>query len=281
MTPIHDQSYRRYQGTRQALGRGWLVIMWAGIRAMLSRRAFVALQIIAWVPFVVRAVQIYVVTNYPQASSVLPVDARMFHSFVDQQGVFVFFVTIYAGAGLIANDRRANALQIYLSKPLMRVEYIGGKLGVLVFYLLEITLVPGLLLLVLQILFSGSFEFIRGNLFLIPAVTLASLIRVFVSAFTMLALSSLSKSSRYVAILYAGAIFFTEALFGVLRVIEGSTRVGWISITANIDQVTDAIFRIGPRYQVPVIVSILVLTGLVVVSISVLERRVRGVEVVS
>ena len=35
-------------------------------------------------------------------------------------------------AGLIANDRRANALQIYLSKPLMRMEYIGGKLGILV-----------------------------------------------------------------------------------------------------------------------------------------------------
>ncbi len=279
--PIHDQSYRRYQGTRQALGRGWLVIMRSGIRAMLSRRAFVALQIIAWAPFVVRAVQMYFVTNYPQASSLLPVDARMFHSFVDQQGTFVFFVTIYAGAGLIANDRRANALQIYLSKPLMRIEYIGGKLGVLVFYLLEVTLVPGLLLLLLQILFSGSFEFIRGNLFLIPAVTLASLIRVFVSSFTMLALSSLSKSSRYVAILYAGTILFTDALFGVLRIIVGSTRVGWISITANIDQVTDAIFRTTPRYEVPILVSVVVLTGVVVVSISVIERRVRGVEVVS
>jgi len=279
--PIHDQSYRRYQGTRQALGRGWLVIMRTGIRAMLSRRAFVGLQIIAWAPFIVRAVQMYFVTNYPQASSLLPVDARMFHSFVDQQAVFVFFVTIYAGAGLIANDRRANALQIYLSKPLMRVEYIGGKLGVLIFYLLEITLLPGLLLLLLQVLFSGSFAFIRDNLFLIPAVTLASLLRVFVSAFTMLALSSLSKSSRYVAILYAGAIFFTDALFGVLRIIMGSTRVGWVSITANIDQVTDVIFRGTPRYQVPVIVSILVLLGLIVVSISVLERRVRGVEVVS
>jgi hypothetical protein len=281
MTPIHDQSYRRYAGTRRALGHGWLVIMRTGIRAMLSRRAFVALQIIAWAPFLVRAVQMYFVTNYPQASNVLPVDARMFHSFIDQQGVFVFFVTIYAGAGLIANDRRANALQIYLSKPLMRIEYIGGKLGVLVFYLLEITLVPSLLLLLLQILFSGSFAFIRENLFLLPAVTLASLIRVLVSAFTMLALSSLSKSSRYVSILYAGAIFFTEALFGVLRVIVGSTRVGWVSITANIDQVTDVIFRAAPRYEVPVIVSSLVLVGLVALSVSILERRVRGVEVVS
>ena len=34
--------------------------------------------------------------------------------------LFVFFITVYVGAGLIANDRRANALQIYLSKPLTR-----------------------------------------------------------------------------------------------------------------------------------------------------------------
>jgi hypothetical protein len=47
------------------------------------------------------------------------------------------------------------------------------------------------------------------------------------------------------------------------------------------DQVTDAIFRLPPRYDTPVAVSALVLVGLVVVSVSVLERRVRGVEVVS
>ena len=281
MTPIHDQSYRRYQGSRLALGRGWLVIMRQGIRAMLSRKAFVALQVIAWAPFVVRAVQMYFVTNYAQAAALVPVDAAMFHSFIDQQAVFVFFVTIYAGAGLIANDRRANALQIYLSKPLMRTEYIGGKLGVLLFYLLGVTLVPAVLLLVLQILFSGSFDFIRQNLFLIPAVTLGSLVRVLVASVTMLALSSLSKSSRFVAILYAGAIFFTDAVYGVLRVILGSTRVAWVSLGANIDQVTDAIFRVHPRYETPVVLSILVLVGIVTLSISVLERRVRGVEVVS
>jgi hypothetical protein len=150
-----------------------------------------------------------------------------------------------------------------------------------VFYLLEVTLLPAVLLLLMQILFSGSFDFVRHNLFLIPAITLASLLRVFVSAFTMLALSSLSKSSRYVAIMYAGAIFFTEAVFGVLRLIMGSTRVAWVSITANLEQVTDAIFFRTPRYETPVIVALLVLLGLVAVSISVLERRVRGVEVVS
>src|SRR5204863_2991050 len=119
------------------------------------------------------------------------------------------------------------------------------------------------------------------NLFLLPAVTLSSLLRVLVAACTMLALSALSKSSRYVAILYAGVIFFSEALFGVLRIIAGSSRVAWVSISANMEQVNDAIFRITPRYEAPVTVSVLVLAGLIAVSISVLERRVRGVEVVS
>ena len=281
MSPIHDQTYRRYQGTRQALGRGWLVIAKAGIRTMLSRKGFIGLQILAWAPFVVRAVQMYLVTTYPQIRGIVPIDAKLFHDFLNQQGVFVFFVTIYAGAGLIANDRRANALQIYLSKPLGRIEYIGGKFAILAFFLLSVTIVPAFLLLLLQVLFSGSFEFLRANLFLIPAIVLGSLIRVVVSAITMLALSSLSKSGRFVAILFAGTTFFTEAVFGVMRGILGTTRVAWVSVGANITQTTDAIFRTPLSYETPVIVSALVLAGLVAVSLSVLERRVRGVEVVS
>lgn len=281
MSPIHDQSYRHYEGTKQPPGRGWLTIMWAGIRTFLARRVFLAVMLVAWVPFIVRAVQIYVVTMYPTIRSAVPVDARMFQSFIEQQGLFVFFVAVYVGAGLIANDRRANALQIYLSKPLLRIEYIGGKLAILIVFLLEVTLVPALLLIVLQVMFSGSFEFLRANAFVIPAVTLATILRVLVIACTMVALSSLSNSSRYAAVLFTGALFFTEAVSGVVQVITGSTRMAWISIGANLDQVTDAIFRQPLRYETPVLVCVLVLVGLVALSISVLERRVRGVEVVS
>ena len=95
-----------------------------------------ALLLVAWIPFIVRTVQIYVVTMYPQAGAGAAGRRADVQQFVEQQGIFVFFVTIYVGAGLIANDRRANALQIYLSKPLLRMEYIGGKLAILVAFLL-------------------------------------------------------------------------------------------------------------------------------------------------
>jgi hypothetical protein len=104
---------------------------------------------------------------------------------------------------------------------------------------------------------------------------------VLVSSFAMLALSSLSKSTRYVAILYAGLIFFTDRMADILSLITGSTRIAWLSLSRNIDNVTDVIFRQAPRYEAPVLVCILVLAGVVAVSISVLERRVKGVEVVS
>lgn len=281
MTPVHDQSYRRYRGPRRPVGRAWLVIMRAGIAAMLSRRILLALMVLAWLPFVIRSVQLYAVVAYPRAGEVLPVDARMFQSFVETQGFFAFFITIIVGAGLIADDRRANALQVYLSKPLLRIEYVAGKLGVLLVYVGAATLLPGLLLLTMQAVFAGNLQFLREHAFLVPAVTLASLLRMLVASLTMLALSALSTSARYVAVMYAGVVFFTEAAYGVLSAATGSTSLAWVSVTNNFEVIGDAVFRQPPRYDTPVAVSAIVLAGLVALSLSVLERRVRGVEVVS
>jgi ABC-type transport system involved in multi-copper enzyme maturation permease subunit len=280
MSPVHDQSYRHYGGTRRPLGKAWGVIAGAGVRVLLSRKVFIGLLVLAWLPFLVRTVQIYIATMYPQVRQMMP-DARTFQSFVEGQGFVAFFITVYVGAGLIANDRRANALQVYLSKPLLRMEYIGGKLAILMFYLLMATLAPALLLIAMQVIFSASVQFLRDNPTLIPAVMISSILRVVVASVTMLALSSMSKSARYVAMMYTGVVFFAEAMYVVLMFITGSTGVAWVSFSRNFDVVNDAVFRQTPRYETPVMVSVLVLACLVAVSLSVLDRRVRGVEVVS
>src|SRR5436189_808096 len=170
--PIHDQSYRHYGGGKAAPGRSWTVIAWAGMRTFFKKRAFLGIMLFALSPFIVRAVQMWISANYPQAAILAP-SPETFRQFLEQQDFFVFVITVYVGAGLIANDRRANALQIYLSKPLMRSEYIAGKLAVLFMFLLLVTWVPALLLLFLQVAFKGSFDFLRANLFLFPAITVA------------------------------------------------------------------------------------------------------------
>jgi ABC-2 type transport system permease protein len=277
--PIHDQGYRRYGGGR-APGRAWLVIIDAGIRTMLRERRFVMLLVASWIQFVVRAVQFYFAANFSQAAIIAP-KADTFRDFFDKQDIFVFILTVTLGAALIAQDRRVNALQIYLSKPLTRAEYIFGKLGILMAVILFITWLPAVLLLVVQVVFAGNFAFVRANAYLLPAITLYSLVEAVLVSTSMLALSSLSTNSRFVGILYTALIFFGQALFGVLRFITGSTQLSWIAFGNDLAQVGDVIFRVPPRYDTPWPISLLTIVALVVVSGLILERRVRGVEIVA
>jgi len=278
--PIHDQGYRRYGGLKARTGTGWMVIARAGIRSQLAKRAFLGLLLMSWFPFFVRAVQIYAAANLPQAQF-LALTGETFRQFLDQQQIFVFFITVYVGAGLIANDRRANALQIYLSKPLTRAEYIFGKLAILMSFLLLVTWIPAIVLLIVQISFAGNFTFLKNNLYLFPAISLFAFIQVTMVAAAMLALSSLSKSSRYVAIMYAAVIFFSQAIYGVLTFVTRSTQLSWISFPANLSQIGDVIFRLPPKYDTPWPVALLMIVGLIAASGVILERRVRGIEVVA
>src|SRR5438094_8005304 len=233
--PIHDQGYRRYGGDKAPRGQAWMVIARNGIRHMLGKRAFLGLLLLSWFPFFVRAVQIYAAANLPQARF-LALTGETFRQFLDQQGIFVFFITVYVGAGLIANDRRANALQIYLSKPLSRAEYVFGKLAILMTFLLLVTWVPAIVLLIVQIMFAGNFTFFRNNAFLFTAITLFSFIYVVMVSASMLALSSLSNSSRYFGILYAALLFFTQALYVVLRFVIRNTNLSCVTISCNLQQ---------------------------------------------
>src|SRR5436190_15958829 len=278
--PIHDQGYRRYGGGKAPHGQAWAVIAKAGMRTLLAKRAFLGLLLLAWFPFVLRAIQIYASTNFSQVAFLAP-NPEMFHDFLEQQGFFVFVITVYVGAGLVANDRRANALQIYLSKPLTRAEYVFGKLAILMTFLVMVTWLPAIVLLIVQISFAGNFVFFRNNVCLFPAITVFAFLEVTLASATMLALSSLSKSSRYVAILYAAVIFFTQAIYGVMYAVTGRTAMSWISFSANLAEIGDVIFRQPVKYDTPWPVALFVIVGLVALSGLILERRVRGVEVVS
>jgi len=278
--PIHDQGYRHYTGERALHGRGWWVIARAGVLDRLRERRFLALLLFAWSLFVVRAVQLYFGETMARAVFFAPTE-RTFQLFLEQQRLFVFFITVYAGAGLIASDRQSHALQIYLSKPITRNEYIAGKLLTLAIFLAGVTWVPAMLLLVLQVLFSGSLEFVAGHPRLVPAMTLASALQVALAAVTMVALSSLSRSRRFASMLYAGMVIFAAA---IARVLEASTgQPGWalLSPERTLLVVNGAIFGAGSDSAVPLAVATGALAALFAACIAILERRVRAVDIVA
>ena len=161
------------------------------------------------------------------------------------------------------------------------LEYIGAKLTILFIFLISVTFLPAMTLLLTQAIFAGSLEFVRNNIYLLPAITLFSLAQVLLASTTMLALSSLSKSQRFVAIMYAGLFFFTTALFNALRGITGRSSFAWLSPSAALEQLGDVIFRLQPRYSLSPALAALTVVVLIAGSIWIMMRRVRGVEIVT
>ncbi len=108
-----------------------MVIAANGLRTLARKRAFLFLMILAWMPVVVRGVQIWAAANVPGMSQMgmLAITPRTFRDFLNQQEPLVFFMTVYVGSGLIADDIRAKALQLYLSRPVTRSQYIAGQGG--------------------------------------------------------------------------------------------------------------------------------------------------------
>ena len=52
------------------------------------------------------------------------------------------FLVLVVGPNLVSRDLRFNALPLYFSRPLRRIDYFVGKLGVIGFFLVAIAIVP-------------------------------------------------------------------------------------------------------------------------------------------
>jgi len=277
--PIHDLGYRHWRGEWTSHPYRWWVITRQGIELLVKRRLFMLLMILSGLPFLVRAVMLYLSTVLGKVG-ILRADARFFEGFLTQQNFFIFIIAIYAGAGLIANDLKTNALQIYLSKPITRRDYVMGKLGVMVFFLTLPTLLPGILLFLLAVIFESDAAFLEQNYWILGSIVAYSVVIILTYALIILALSSLTKSSRFAGIFFAAVFLFSQILYGILSEIFRTTRVAWVSLGMNLELVGNFFFGTVTRIQSPSWLSALILVVLISISTWVMHRRVQAVEVV-
>jgi ABC-2 type transport system permease protein len=277
--PIHVLSYQHWAGKWTSHPYRWWVITRQGIAMMARRRGFLVLLFLSLIPFLVRCVMLYGAVVMGRIALV-KVDESFFKAFLSQQLFFTFIISIFAGAGLIANDLKANALQIYLSKAITRRDYLIGKLGVVVFFVMLATLIPGLLLFLLAAAFHSSLEFFQQYSWVVLPIIAYSLIIVFTDSLLVLAMSSLNRSARFAGIFFAAVVFFSQILAGILGQLLSTTSMSWISISNNLTQIGDVLFRNPPAFQTSPWVSGLVLAAWMLGSVWIIHRRVRAVEVV-
>jgi ABC-2 type transport system permease protein len=209
------------------------------------------------------------------------VDGRLFGDFLNQQVGFTLFLTIFGGAGLVANDLRTGAIVMYLARPLTRRDYVVGKLGVTFLLNLAVTLAPGLLLYAIALALAPE-QFAKWELWWIaPAIAAQALVMSLSVSLLGLAVSALTKSARVSGL---GFFAFIMGLELVRRVLDHGfdlPQATLLSLQDNLRNLARALFGLTDRSSsVPWPASAAVIVLLALGCLLILRRRVRAVEVI-
>ncbi len=278
--PIYDQSYRPYRGLLSSHALRWWTITRSGIQQLLAKRIFLVMLTLTFFPPVVFGFQIWFSHQFPDQQFV-KIDNTLFRNLMEIQLFWFLILGIYPGTGLIANDLRWNAIQLYLSKPLTKIDYVVGKLAILVTFLLGVTLVPCLLLFALELGLSSDFAFLAAYWWIPFAVIGYSLIASVSWAMIVLALSSLSKSSRFVGVMLFAMIVLSTVFGAFYATITRQTGVITVSVVEELKMLTYVFFGGTSDSGEHGLLAVVMLTGFVAVSALILRFKVRAVEVVT
>jgi ABC-2 type transport system permease protein len=279
--PIYGQGYRRYEARAPLRPARFWPITREALALIFAKRLFVLLFAFMWLPFVVRVVQIFVVTRFPGAGRVLPIDGRLFGEFLNQQIGATLLLSIFGGAGLIANDLRSGAILVYLSRPLTRRDYVLGKLGVLMALNLGVSLAPALLLYLVGVGLAPE-QYLRRELWWVaPAIVAQGLAVSLAMSLVALAVSSLSRSARVAGLSFFALLAGLEMARGILVHVVEAEWATLLSLQANLRAMAARLFGLSTRgAEADPLLAALWLGAAMAASLLVLRARVRAVEIV-
>jgi hypothetical protein len=235
--PIFDQGYQHWNGRLSGHAWRWLAVARQGVRATLKNRLVRWFLFAAWVPALglVAVLAVWGLLEQ-QSASVLaflkpllpagmigqPKDFRSaawtiaYSFFFKAELAMGLFLVLVVGPNLVSRDLRFNALPLYFSRPLRRLDYFLGKLGVIGFFLAATQVAPAAAAYLLGVVFSLDVGVVRDTSRLLWAAPAYGLVITLSAGTLMLALSSLSRRSIYVAITWAGFVLLTLMLSGIL-----------------------------------------------------------------
>jgi ABC-2 type transport system permease protein len=131
---------------------------------------------------------------------------------------------LMVGPNLISQDLRFNALPLYFSRPLRRIDYFLGKLGIITAFLCMVIVLPSIIAYILGLAFSLDFTIIRDTWRILLSSIFYGLIVSVSAGLLVLALSSLSRNSRYIALFWLGIWFVSLTLSAVMTEADRDQR---------------------------------------------------------
>ncbi|MGE3819202.1 MAG: ABC transporter permease [Isosphaeraceae bacterium] len=266
--PIFDQGYQHWNGRLAGHAWRWLAVARQGVRQQSRRGQTRWLVAVAFVPALMLAAFLVLWGLFEQNSTLLqplaflfsglPQEVRdgpqayrvafwtvAFNWFFGIETFFAMLLVATVGPDLVSQDLRFNAIPLYFSRPLRRLDYFLGKLGVIAAFLAAVAIGPAVAAWLLGVAFSFDLGVIRDTWrLLLGSVAYGSVI-VLSGGSLMLAMSSISRNSRLVGAMWVGLWIVSNVTSNVLTETVGLEWCSLVSYTANLDRMREELLDVG------------------------------------
>ncbi|HUZ07173.1 MAG TPA: hypothetical protein VMV89_06760 [Candidatus Paceibacterota bacterium] len=283
---VHKHTYKDYTGPRTPAWSRFLVLARFGF-ARVFRLKFLSLFIIGCLFYpLLCAAYIYLSHNasflalFSIPADRLPaVDGRFFYFYSIVQGALAYLLTAFVGPVLVTPDFANGAMPLYFSRPFSRIEYVAGRISVLLTLLSLITWIPGVVLFAIQSSMEG-WNWMTGNLWLAGAIVLGLLVWIVVLSLIGLALSAwvrwkIDAGALVLGVIFAGAGFGT-AINSLMRTNYGAM----IDLTQVAHTIWSYLFRYDTGTEMSLTRAWIVLGVVSLLCLWLLVKRIRPFEIV-
>jgi ABC-2 type transport system permease protein len=284
---IYKRGYERYQGPLTSHWTRMLALPRFAWRRLFQQRLVLVLLIASLIwpllcgLFVYLSNRLDLLQSLPgDFKNMLDINGNFFLVFMDVQAVFSVLLAALAGPGLIAPDLANNALPLYFSRPLTRVDYVVARMATLVGLLSLVTWLPGVLLFWMQAGMAGWTWFTK-NWYLGVGVFCGFVVWVLVVSLVALACSAYVKWRIVAGGLVLGFFFL---LTGAAQIVNLVLSVGWGSLLnpgRSMFIIWSAMLGVPPPPGPGLWPCVFMLAGMAAVLGLILERKLRAVEVIS
>jgi ABC-2 type transport system permease protein len=297
---VYKKTYRPYDGQLTSPLARFLVIPRYAFEEMQKSRFLTIFFLASFIYPLVCALIIYVQHNssalnllgLQNANRLISINVTFFMSLLGWQSMMALFLASFTGPGQVSPDLANNALSLYLARPFSRVEYVLGKMTILVVLMSLMTWVPGLLLFGLQGYLEG-WQWMKDNARLASGIFFGAWVWILLLALLALALSAWVKWKPAAGALMFG-VFFVAGGFGatinaVLRTRWGhlfniSELIGsiWVQLFEGDTHTTNGavFFRVIEGEELALWCCWASLAVLALICLYMLARKIRGAEVV-
>jgi ABC-2 type transport system permease protein len=282
---VYKRTYKAYDGPLTSPTWRFLVLQRYAFRAVFKSRMLDLAYLGCFVPPIIVLCTLYLNQNASvlalvhQQVGFIKVDGSFFMNFLGFQGVLAGLLTAFVGPTLVAPDLVNGALSLYMSRPFSRAEYILGKGSVIATIAGSITLLPAMLIFIVQSSLMG-WNWMLDNFYLATATLLTCGILLAVFTLLGLAMSALVRwkivAGALILAVFAIGKGFGAMIDGVMRTTSGA----YIDIQSLIQTVAMDLFHTtAPIDNIPPYGAWIALIAICGLLLYILNRKLRVCEV--